>query len=611
VKRIPTLRENLRLFGLVAAVVVVATLYLARVVLVPLALALLFSLLLTPPVAFLERIKFPRILAIFLVVVTLAGLIGAIGWNTAPQFIELTTQLPTYKKTLEDKIHALKGSRTQDLKKASDTFKELSKEIGSVDSGALQVNERKKSPAIPGSSASRPLTVEVVPTNNPLESIERFLGPLATAGVVIIFTVFILAGREDLRDRLIRLAGGGRLYLMTQALDEATQRINRYLLLQFLVNTGYGLVVFTALHFLGIPNATLWGVSATILRFLPYVGWPMAALMPIGLSLAIFPGWHAALLTAGVFVILELIVSNFVEPLLYGAHLGLTPLAILVSAIFWTLIWGFPGLVLSNPLTVCLVVMGRYVPSLGFLHVLLGDEPVLLPHSQFYQRLLAADQNEARKVLEQYLKEKPLEELYSSVIIPALSLAEQDRHRNALDDKTQSYIHETTREIIEELPDPSLEETRDGTTENSSQTSPSETEPTGPLDVLCIPARDEADDLVGILLARLLTRQGQKAQSIPIGTTAEMLEHVAALSPEAVCISALPPFAENHARALYAKLRTQSPDLHIVVCLWHFEGNGQKAAMRLKLRRGHELFTTLPQVLHHIAFRAGKIAVGT
>ena len=486
-------------------------------------------------------------------------------------------------------------------------MKELGKEIGSVDPGSPQENGTKKPPATLGSSVSRPLTVEIVPTNNPLESIEEFLGPLATAGVVIIFTIFILAGREDLRDRLIRLAGGGRLYLMTQALDEATQRINRYLFLQLLVNAGYGLAVFTALHFIGIPNATLWGVSATILRFLPYVGAPLAALMPIGLSLAVFPGWHAALLTAGLFVVLELIVSNFVEPLLYGAHLGLSPLAILIAAVFWTLIWGFPGLVLSTPLTVCLVVIGRYVPSLSFLHVLLGDEAVLPPHEQFYQRLLSSDQNEARQVLEQYVKDKSLEELYSSVVIPALSLAEQDRHRNELDEKTESYIYKTAREIIGELSDRTPEQVREGTTENSIEVISNELESTGPLDVLCIPARDEADDVVGMLLARLLVRRGHKAQSISIATTAEMLAQVAKLEPRTVCISALPPFAVNHVRALYSKLQTQSPDLHIVVCLWHFEGNSQRAAIRLKLRRGHQLFTTLAQVVHHIAFQAEKI----
>jgi hypothetical protein len=381
------------------------------------------------------------------------------------------------------------------------------------------------------------------------------------------------------------------------------------LLLQLLVNSGYGLLIFTALHFIGIPNAALWGAAAAVLRFLPYVGAPMAALMPIILSIAVFPGWRHALLTAGLFLVLELVVANVVEPLLYGAHVGLAPMAILIAAVFWTLIWGFAGLVLSTPLTVCLVVMGRYVPSLSFLNVVLGDEPVLPPHAHYYQRLLAGDQSEAKQVLEQYLKEKPLEELYDSVVIPALRLAEQDRHRNGLDEATQIFVYQSTREIIEELAETPADPPTEAT-EKSSELSFSEIEGAGPIDVLCIPARDEADDVVGTLLAQLLRRNGHRAQSIPIGTTAEMLSQVAELNPGVVCISALPPFAVNHARALYAKLRMQSPDLYVALCLWHFEGDVQKATNRLKLRKGHGFFTTLPQVLQSITLREDKIVSG-
>jgi predicted PurR-regulated permease PerM len=604
---------NPGLLGLVAAVVVIGTLYFARVVFVPLALALLLSLVLAPPVAFLEKIRVPRAIAIFLVVVVLVGFMGLIGWKTSQQFVDLTDQLPSYKKTLEDKIHSLKGPSSLSLNKASDTVKELSKEINAVTPGAsLPASDPKKASAVPGSSPLRPMAVEVVPPANPLESVESLLGPLGTAGIVILFAVFILAGREDLRDRLIRLVGGGgRLNIMTQALDEAAQRINRYLFLQLLVNSGYGLVVFTALHFIGIPNAALWGVAAAVLRFLPYVGPPLAALMPILLALAVFPGWQHALMTAGLFLLLELTVANIIEPLLYGAHLGLGPLAILVAAVFWTLIWGFPGLVLSTPLTVCLVVMGRYIPSLGFLNVLLGDEPVLPPHSQYYQRLLGTDQNEARHVLEQQLKDKTLEELYSTVLIPALSLAEQDRHRNELDEETQNFIYQSTREIIEELAEVVSEKELQETAEDASGLSRSERDERARVDVLCIPARDDADDVVAMLLAQLLERQGYRAQSIPIGTTAEMLSEVGELNPGVVCISALPPFAVNHARALYAKLRAQSPDLYVAVCMWQFEGDPQKAAIRLKLTKSHGFFTTLPQILQHIAFRAQEVVAAS
>jgi predicted PurR-regulated permease PerM len=609
VRRTIKSRDASGLLSVVTAVAVIATLYFARVVFVPLALALLFSLLLTPVVAFLEKIKLPRILAIFLVVVTLVGLMGLMAWQTSQQFGDLTNQLPTYKKTLQDKIRALKGASGQSLNQASDTVKELGKELVTATPGSPPANEARNKPAAPGSSPSRPLAVEVVPPTNPLGSAENVLGPLANAGVVIIFTVFMLIGREDLRNRFIRLAGGGRLNVMTQALDEATHRINRYLFLQLVVNVSYGVVIGTALHFIGIPNASLWGVSAAILRFLPYVGPPMAALVPIVLSLAVFPGWHHTLATVGIFLVLELTVANFIEPLLYGAHIGLSPLAILVAAVFWTLIWGFPGLVLSTPLTVCLVVIGSYVPGLSFLNVLLGDEPVLSPQAQYYQRLLATDQSEARQVLERYLKEKSLEDLYSSVVIPALSLAEQDRHRNELDEETQNFIYQSTREIVEELADAFPEEGAEGTAQNASDRPRTESE-TGRVDVLCIPARDDADDVVAMLLSQLLERQGHRAESILIGTTSEMLSQVADANPDVVCISALPPFALNHARALYTKLQTQSPDLQIVVCVWQFEGDPQKAAIRLKLATGHGFFTTLPQVLQHIAFRSTTIASG-
>ena len=266
----------------------------------------------------------------------------------------------------------------------------------------------------------------------------------------------MLIGREDLRNRFIHLASGGRLTVMTQALDEAANRIQRYLFLQSAVNVGFGAIVGIVI---GIPDAWLWGLFAAIFRFLPYVGAPLASFIPILLSLAIFPGWGHTWGTIAFFMILELSVANFIEPFLYGAHVGLSALAILVAAVFWMLIWGFPGLILLATLTVTLVVMGRYVPSLNFLRILLGDQPEISRSSLYYQRLLALDQNEARQVLEQYLKEKPLTELYSEVLIPAMSLVEQDRHRNELDEATQSFIMQSTRELIEELDELPIEDT--------------------------------------------------------------------------------------------------------------------------------------------------------
>jgi predicted PurR-regulated permease PerM len=606
-------RKDSQLLGIVTGVVIVAALYFAKVVFIPLTLALLLSFLLTPVVAHIERVRLPRGLAIFLVIATLGGAIGFLGWKTSQQFVDLTDQIPTYKKALIGKIQTLKGPNSQSLAKVSETVKDLENEISTPSAGTPSSTRSRQSQAATNSD-SHPMAVEVVSPANPLEAFDSMLGPIASAGIILVFTIFMLLDRENLRDRFLRVAGGGHLTAMTQALDEASRRINRYLLLQMLVNTSYGIIIGTGLYFIGIPNASLWGVAATLLRFLPYAGPPMAAAMPILLSLAIFDGWRHALGTAGLFFILEIIVSNFIEPLLYGAHVGLSALAILVSAIFWTLIWGLPGLVLATPLTVFLVVMGRYVPSLAFLGVMLGDEPVLPPYEQYYQRLLATDQNEAKHVLELYLKEKSLEELYSTVVIPALSLAEQDRYRDELDEDAQALMYQSIREMVEELGELSAEHSP-GEEQESSDPGHSGSvmeQEINRAEILCIPARDDADDVVAFMLAQLLEGRGYKTQNVQIGPISEMLAQVADAKPNIVCISALPPFAIGHARELYRRLRLLLPKMRMVICLWHLEGDLHKTAGRLKMAKGDLVFSTLPQVLEYANLElAKKVGAGT
>ena len=278
-----------------------------------------------------------------------------------------------------------------------------------------------------------------------------FLAPLGLTGIVIIFTIFMLIKREDLRNRLLRLVGLGQINIMTQALDDAAQRVSRYLLMQFLVNAGFGALFGTGLYFIGVPNPALWGVLAGLLRIVPYVGTMVAAALPIILSLAVFDGWLPPLLVFVLFAGLELIIGNFVEPWLYGAHTGISSLALLVTTVFWTVLWGPAGLILSTPLTVCVVVLGRYFPQLSFLHILLGDDIVLEAEAQLYQRLLARDQAEARGIVDAFLKEGSLIELYDSVLIPALSLAEQDRHNGMIDATREEFLFLSINEMIAEL----------------------------------------------------------------------------------------------------------------------------------------------------------------
>jgi predicted PurR-regulated permease PerM len=586
------------LLGVVTAVVVIGALYFARVVLTPLALAILVAVVLTPAVSFLERRRLRRSVAILFVLVGVVGIATLVGWTVLPQFAQLTYQLPHYERAIQEKVDALKGTTTTKLSNASDSVKALEKDI--TDTSGRGASDQAKNVPTPGSSPARPLSVQMVPAANPLESAAGVLTPVATALVVLVFAVFILAGREDLRNRLIKLTSGGRLTLMTQAMDEAWNRITRYLFMQMIVNASYGVMTGVALHFLGVPKAALWGFIAGVLRYLPYIGWPTAALMPSALALAVFPGWWHAIATAGIFVGLEMLLANGVEPMLYGAHVGLAPLAILVSAVFWTLIWGFPGLLLATPMSVCLTVLGRYVPSLGFLSILLGSEPVMDAHAQYYQRLLAGDQNEARQILETYVKQSSLEELYNNVVIPALARSEEDGHRNELDEQTRDFIDSTTRELAEELaesyPPP-----------NATKLEPVRSPRGGRVEVVCVPARDEADDVVGMLLCQLLERHGVKAQSVSIAPAAEMVAQVLAVRPETVCISALPPLTMNHTRALYAKLRMEAPGVRIAVCLWQLEGDPEKTVKLLKLAPQDAFFVALPDVLRHFAPQEGKV----
>jgi predicted PurR-regulated permease PerM len=606
VARTSQAKDTSRLLTLVAAVVVILALYFARVMLVPLALAVLFTFVLTPLVSVLERIHFPRFLAVFLVVVVAVVGFGTIGWTVANQLIDVTNQLPGYKTNIKTKIDAIHGPKNGRFDKAADTMKEIGKELTENPPTPTDLNAASKSSSSGKAAATpKPVPIQVFqPATNPLESMNTIITPLGSAIIVLVLTIFMLAGREDLRNRLIGLVGHGHLNVMTQALDDAGGRVSRYLLMQLVINACFGVVIGFGLYFIGIPNSLLWGVVAALLRFLPYIGAPLAAVLPILLSLAIFATWTRPVATIGLYLVVEILVANFLEPMLYGARTGISSFAILFAAIFWTLIWGPIGLLLSTPLTVCLVVIGRHVPALNFLNIILGDQPVLSPEAHYYQRLLASDQAEAKQVLEEYLKTNPLEELYDSVVIPALALAEQDRHHDDLDAITEQFICKSTKELLEDLAEKSKEEVVSVEAEaapDSEILAPpvlKAPEPRVPATrIVCIPARDEADEIVGIMLAQLLERAGYEAQSIAIGTSSEMLAQVKEFAPDIVCISALPPFALLHARELYRKVRVSTPKAHVIVGLWKFSGDPIKAATRLHINGNDKMSITLAQTI--------------
>jgi predicted PurR-regulated permease PerM/methanogenic corrinoid protein MtbC1 len=596
-----------QLATLIAAIIVVATLYFARIVFVPFALAVLFAFLLTPIVRLLDRIHLPRAVSSVVVVTCSVFALGLLGWVVAGQLIEVADQLPGNRTNIKLKIESLHGSKNQSINKAAAAVKEIGNELA-------ESNPSSGAPASPitpkglaAGTSAKPIAVEMVPpASNPLESLNSLVGPVSIFGIVTVFTLFMLIRREDLRNRFIRLFGHAHLNLMTQALDDASSRVSRYLFLQLSVNVGFGVIVGMGLYCIGVPQALLWGVVAALLRFLPYVGSLLAAVLPILLSLAMFDGWTHTLLTLALYATTELLVANLVEPLLFGAQVGLSSLAILVAAVFWAVLWGPIGLVLSTPLTVCLVVIGRYVPNLGFLNILLGDEPVLAPESHFYQRLLASDQHEAKWVLESYLQDHSLQQLYDSVVIPALALAEQDRHRNNLDETTQQFITLSTRELIEELGDRAIEgnaresqklEKKNGADETPGAARESSRDVPSPRRVICLPARDDADEIVGTMLAQLLEHAGHRAQCLPTGTAAEIIAAVERAGPEIVCISALPPFVISHARNLYKRLRERSPTFKILIGFWGFSVDTASIAKRMHLAEDDRILNSLAEVI--------------
>jgi hypothetical protein len=431
-------------------------------------------------------------------------------------------------------------------------------------------------------------------------------GPIETSVIVIIFTMFMLVKREDLRNRAIRLAGRGRLSLMTQAFDDASRRLSRFLVMQFLVNAVYGSLFGLGLYFIGVPHALLWGMVAAFLRFVPYIGTFVAAALPVAMAIAVFPGWRQAGLAFAVFVLLELIVSNVIEPMLYGAHTGISSLAILVAAVFWATLWGPAGLILSTPLTVCLVVLGRYVPQLKFLEVVLGDEPALPPEQLFYQRLLAMDEEEARSIAEAHLKgkdknknkETQVESFYESIIIPALRLAEQDYYIEALDDVTRNFILRSTREVIEDVDDELPEVSSHASTNENGNGKRSLVR--SPLKISCVPLRSGSDELVAMMLAQLLRNQGYRVSQVRAGGVEETVAETSKHGANIVCVSCLPPFAAAAVRFLCKRLKAELPQAQIIVGLWHLEGGVAAARERLGSVCPGFVTTNLPEALAEV-----------
>ncbi|MGE5610507.1 MAG: AI-2E family transporter [Bacillota bacterium] len=592
-----------------AIAIVVAALYFAKSVLVPLALAALLSFLLAPLVKRLQRLGLHRVLAALLATSISFVIIGAIGWIVWSQLIDLASKMPQYQDNIHAKIDSLGKTAGGMLSKATGIFSQISHDL----SLATQPSARPATPAsvpLEASSTAQPVRVELVehpptPARLMLEAIGPILVPLGNAGLVIVFVIFFLIQQEDLRDRVIRLVSHGQLNLTTQALDDAARRVSRYLLMQLVVNVTYGIPIGVGLLFIGVPNAVLWGLLATVLRFVPYIGPWLAAAGPILLSFAVSQTWTMLILTIGLYIVVELISNNVVEPWLYGSSTGMSTVAVLVAAVFWTWLWGIPGLLLATPMTVLLAVMGKYVPQLHFLNILLGDEPVLEPKTRVYQRLLAWDSEEAGELVDEFLGERPLLELYDHVLIPALSMAEEDFHRGALDERRLAFVHQSIKDIVEDLAD-----RRNLPNPGASQVSAVNQETSGKredqestrLCVLCLPARDQADEIVAAMLSQILQTNGCQSRYIAQPALAsEMVETAAQRQASIVCISAMPPAAAAHVRYLCKRLQARLEAATFVIGLWNATGDIRKIRERFHCGPTNQVVRTLAEAVEQIS----------
>lgn len=540
--------------SIIALLIAAGVLYLAQEVLIPLAVALLLAFLLAPAVRRLEQWKLGRIASTLVVALFGFGVIFGIAGIAMSQAISLGAQLPEFRHNIVKKIQAIRHpKRDTNIGKAAEAIKDI---------------EKQAAPERP------PMPVKETPANA-FEATMDYLAPvakpLAMTIAVIVFTILMLLNRESMRERVIALIGPGRIQVTTRAMGEASYRVSRYLVMQLVVNAMFGIPFGIALYFIGIPNALLFGLLGMVLRFIPYAGVWVAAAMPAILAFAISDSWTPVAWTLGVFFALEALLAYVIEPWLYGKSAGLSPLAIITAVVFWTWLWGPIGLLLATPLTVCVAVIGRHIPELGYLNLLLGVEQVLGPEERFYQRLIALDHDEAQQLVEEYVAAHGIAATFDDVILPSLTLLETDRRKGALEPVRERFVYEHSRRIIEEL-------------EHTAQAAEGS--------ICIVPARDESDRVAALMVTRLIT--------------AEVADAVPRKQCNAILISAVQPGAAHDAGYLARRLRRELPGVKILVGLWGAGDNASRARERLTRLGVDEVITRISEAAR--ALREGAVA---
>jgi predicted PurR-regulated permease PerM len=536
-------------------VLVVAVLYWAQAVLVPLAVAILLTFVLTPPVTWLQR-WVGRVPAVLTVVTLVFAVLGLAGWGLARQMNHLADDLPGYRANILTKIADVRGAgKGGSVEKLQETIEEIKTDLGRSDA--------------PKGKVSRPVVVtsEQVTGFSGFAWLAPIVGQFGTAGFVVAMVIFMLLERRDLRDRLIGLIGQGHLAITTKAFDEAGTRVSRQLLMQSLVNLVYGVAVGIGLHFLGVPYPLVWAALGAALRFIPYVGPALGAGAPILVSLAALKGWAGPLWVVGLFVVLELFTNLVLETVLYAGAAGVSQVALLASVAFWTWLWGPLGLLMATPLTVCLVVLGKHVPGLEFVGTLMADTPALAPEHGYYQRLLARDLAEGADLVERCIKAGSPRSVYDALLLPALNYAERDRLEQRLSPEEETAVIDATRELLSDA----AQSIRRLNPEDASDPAdpPLLPGPREPLRVLGYAANGAADELALAMLAHLV--EGLPIAIEIVKTRLEAAEVIALVQERefsVVCIADLPPSPPSKTRYLVKRLHAALPELRILVGRW-------------------------------------------
>jgi len=634
--------------GLLIATIVIGALYFGREVLLPLAIAVLLSFVLTPPLLVLRRIKVPRVVAVAVVVIMAFGIIAGLGWLVSREATKLAADLPSYRHTLSQKIAAFRESTSEStvLEKAGDVLSDLQAELDQPSPEAAP-EPKVGEPAVRPEREPIPVEIkEPAPTGIALyRSIAgTLLPPLITAGIVLLFVVFILLQREDLRDRLIRLFGGSDLQRATSTMSDAATRLSRYFLSQVLINAAYGVFIGLALWAIGMPSPIAWGLLAMLMRFVPYVGSYIAAAVPALIAAAIDPGWTMVLMVVGLFVIGELTMGQVVEPQVFGRGTGVTPIAVIGSTIIWTWLWGPLGLLIATPITVCLAVLGRHVEGLRFFEVLLSDRPALSPLESFYQRALTGDAAEATYQAELCLKDQSLVSYLSGVALGGLKLAQQDAERGALNPEQSVRIAETVNEMLENLADfeprrwferfrhkPDKDKNNDEghpeglasleahaeKEEDEHLVDPRDMEPGWEADtpVLVVGGRSLLDEAAGAMLAAVVAKRGLGAEALPPATISP--GHITALSntqARLICLSYLDlGSGPAQIRYLVRRLRRILPEgVVIVVAYWSQGEEARQVESFLESAHADAYVTTLDEAVEVCVKAAtGKLEMKT